>query len=298
MNQRPRPGGLDYLLLAATLIVAATPILSMIYGVRVPFGPIVQALPLVVLVVVVLRALFRLEHIDFRLSGARWFSIWLCIGTLSAFVSTLVLVAMPGPVNFGLDLEFRFARWTAALPAIPMLVALAALLFATLALFFGWHLGPTRKATPANPSDIPDAELEALAALEAAEIAAKAGPDPRFDGLRTYLNTVPATKVLSDGGSGERWWVKLAIDIHHPLAWHVVQELGHVLNEVSISERLPTVFKPVSPPPYLNGGPTDFLSWVIECPTDTFSPDNAKDWLEGRLPRPVTDLTQWPDPEE
>jgi hypothetical protein len=51
--------------------------------------------------------------------------------------------------------------------------------------------------------------------------------------------------------------VKFAIDIEHPLAWSVVQELGHVLNYVSLEERLPTVFMPVSPPPYMNGGPDE-----------------------------------------
>ena len=46
------------------------------------------------------------------------------------------------------------------------------------------------------------------------------------------------------------WWVKCAIDIDHEFAWNVVQELGHVLNYVSLDERLPTVFMPVSPPSY------------------------------------------------
>ena len=52
---------------------------------------------------------------------------------------------------------------------------------------------------------------------------------------------------LTDG----LWWMKFQIDITHPLAWHVVQELGHVVNYISLEERLPTVFYPVSPPPYL-----------------------------------------------
>jgi hypothetical protein len=38
----------------------------------------------------------------------------------------------------------------------------------------------------------------------------------------------------------------------------VVQELGHVLNYVSVTEPLPTVFKPVSPPPYMNGDRRSF----------------------------------------
>jgi hypothetical protein len=87
--------------------------------------------------------------------------------------------------------------------------------------------------------------------------------------------------------------VKLVIDIEHPLAWRVVQELGHVLNYVTLKDRLPTVFMPVSPPPYMNGGPRDFLSWVIECEGNDFTPALCAEWLEGHLPRPVEDLDQW-----
>jgi hypothetical protein len=89
------------------------------------------------------------------------------------------------------------------------------------------------------------------------------------------------------------WWIKFAIDLDHKLAWNVVQELGHILNYVSLDERLPTVFMPVSPPPYLNGGPSEFLSWVIECKDKGFSPANCAEWLEGRMPRPVDDENQW-----
>lgn len=64
-------------------------------------------------------------------------------------------------------------------------------------------------------------------------------------------------------------------------------------NYVSLDERLPAVFMPVSPPPYMNGGPKDFLSWVIECKDDAFTPENCAEWLEGRLPRPVNDPASW-----
>lgn len=115
-----------------------------------------------------------------------------------------------------------------------------------------------------------------------------------FTKLLDYLSAVPSVNPLSHGSHGNGcWWVKLSIDIDDPLAWHVVQELGHVLNLVSVEERLPTVFKPVSPPPYLNGGPRDFLSWVIETTAPDFRPGTCADWLEGRLPRPVSDLSQW-----
>jgi hypothetical protein len=116
-----------------------------------------------------------------------------------------------------------------------------------------------------------------------------------FVKLLDYLARVPAIDGSIGHGVDEagRWWVKFSIDIHHPLAWHVVQELGHVLNYLSLGERLPTVFKPVSPPPYLNGGPEEFLSWVIESESADLRPGTCAEWLEGRLPRPVDDPEQW-----
>ncbi len=119
--------------------------------------------------------------------------------------------------------------------------------------------------------------------------------DVGFAPLIEYLQKVPAITGRIGYGTGEdgRWWVKVTIDITHPLAWNVVQELGHVLNYLSLEERLPTVFMPVSPPPYMNGGPKEFLSWVIESKEQEFRPRECMTWLEGRLPRPVDDLGQW-----
>jgi hypothetical protein len=126
----------------------------------------------------------------------------------------------------------------------------------------------------------------------------------RFHKLIDFLARVPAVHKNATpsrgigSGLGERiWWLKFSIDIEHPLAWNVVQELAFVLNYLSTTERLPTTFKPVSPPPYLNGGPRDYLSWVIECPIDEMKPGTVAEWLEGRLPRPVEDETQWLDDE-
>ncbi|HXE51876.1 MAG TPA: hypothetical protein VN541_02630 [Tepidisphaeraceae bacterium] len=120
-----------------------------------------------------------------------------------------------------------------------------------------------------------------------------------FDGLLQYLSRVPAISGAVGKGhfKNGNWWVKVSIDIRHPLAWNVVQEFGFVLNYVSLEERLPTVFMPVSPPPYLNGGPRQFLSWVIESKDPTFTPDLCKQWLEGRLPQPVEDHSKWPSEE-
>jgi len=112
--------------------------------------------------------------------------------------------------------------------------------------------------------------------------------------LHEYLARIPSVEILSHGDEeGGRWWVKLSIDIDHRLAWHVVQELGHVLNYISIEERLPTVFKPVSPPPYMNGGPREFLSWVIESEVSGVDRAWVAETLEGRLPRPVEDEREW-----
>jgi len=123
---------------------------------------------------------------------------------------------------------------------------------------------------------------------------------PSFLKLLAFLARIPAvtTNETPWGGFGtgiddSGWWVKLWIDIDHHLAWNAVQEMGHVLNELSMSERLPTVFKPVSPPPYLNGGPREFLSWVIECRDGALKPGTVADWLEGRLPQPVEDISVW-----
>ena len=116
-----------------------------------------------------------------------------------------------------------------------------------------------------------------------------------FQKLEAYLARVPAIQQPIGKGEleGGGWWVKFSLDISHRLAWNLVQELGHVLNYLSTNERLPTVFKPVSPPPYLNGGPADFLSWVIECREQSFTPKQTAEWLEGHLPRPVEDYQAW-----
>ena len=116
-----------------------------------------------------------------------------------------------------------------------------------------------------------------------------------FESLKTFLRKVPSIEPSIGSGFVEDgfWWVKLVIDIKHPLAWNAVQEFGHILNHVSLDERLPTIFMPVSPPPYMNSGPQESLSWVIETKDKDFSPSDCLEWLEGRLPQPVDDLNAW-----
>jgi hypothetical protein len=126
---------------------------------------------------------------------------------------------------------------------------------------------------------------------------------PSFHKLLAFLARLPAVEVNETPSRGfgtgidDGWWVKFSLALDHPLAWNVVQELGHVLNYLSVAERLPTVFKPVSPPPYLNGGPRDFLAWLIECHSEAMRPGTIADWLEGRLPQPVEDVSAWPSEE-
>ena len=121
-------------------------------------------------------------------------------------------------------------------------------------------------------------------------------PEERsFESLKMFLARVPAIQTPVGVGQFEDgcWYAKFSLDIHHKLAWSVVQELGHILNYVSVNDRLPTVFMPVSPPPYMNGGPAEYLSWVIECRDATFTPGIAAEWLEGRLPKPVENEGEW-----
>jgi hypothetical protein len=124
--------------------------------------------------------------------------------------------------------------------------------------------------------------------------------DLLFQPLKAFLCRIPSVDHSMGFGVDDAgcWWLKLSVDIDHPLAWNVVQELGHVLNYLSLDERLPTVFKPVSPPPYMNGGPREYLSWVIERMDKEFQPEDCAHWLEGRLPQPVDELKQWSFDEE
>lgn len=81
--------------------------------------------------------------------------------------------------------------------------------------------------------------------------------DRIFTKIVEFLEKVPAIHGATGKGSEDDgcWWVKFYIDINHQFAWHTVQEFGHVLNYMSLDERLPTTFHPVSSPPYMNGGP-------------------------------------------
>jgi hypothetical protein len=117
----------------------------------------------------------------------------------------------------------------------------------------------------------------------------------QFESLISFLLRVPAVQSeISQGFYDDKnWWVKISLDVENRLAWNVVQEFGHLFNSLSLEERLPTAFYPVSAPPYMNGGPADFLYWMIDSKEPSFTPNKAKEWMEGRLPNPVDDLNEW-----
>ncbi len=116
-----------------------------------------------------------------------------------------------------------------------------------------------------------------------------------FKEILDFLKRIPGINQSIGTGvyEDQNWWLKFSIDIDNDLAWNVVQELGHIINYLSLNERLPASFYPVSAPPYLNGGPKDFLQWVIESKQIDFTPQDLKKWLESRLPDPVDDINEW-----
>lgn len=112
--------------------------------------------------------------------------------------------------------------------------------------------------------------------------------------LSNFIEEIPSIKTIDFWYyKNNNWWIKIKIDISNNIVWNVVQELWHILNYISTNEKLPTIFYPVSPPPYMNWWPNDFLSWIIESKESSFSPINALEWLKWRLPNPVDDLSLW-----
>jgi hypothetical protein len=110
-----------------------------------------------------------------------------------------------------------------------------------------------------------------------------------FTPLLAFLARVPAIKpIKADLGPASNddgaWLVKFQIDIAHPAAWATVMDLGYVANWLSLNDRLPTVFKPVSVPPDMNGDdPAYLLWWLVECWTPEFTPADLTAALEGNL---------------
>lgn len=109
--------------------------------------------------------------------------------------------------------------------------------------------------------------------------------------MRDLLERVPGVAYLGGGGSVDRgWWASFDIDIEHPLAWQVVQQLSHVLNFVAREEDLPTILTPLAPTTI--GGPKTSLSWAIDVGPD-YPPAACAKQLEALLPAPVEDESEW-----
>jgi hypothetical protein len=112
--------------------------------------------------------------------------------------------------------------------------------------------------------------------------------------LRDVLARIPHVAILQTSLPIEPlFWVKFKIDLSTPLAWNIVQELSFVLNDVATEDRLPTLFKPVSPPPYLNGGPEEHLAWMVESRIELQDAGQIATMLENRLPKPIGSPEAW-----
>lgn len=140
-------------------------------------------------------------------------------------------------------------------------------------------------------------EKSILEEMERLENEDRSPHEKKLSKLVAYLNRLPGTQASAGRFTKEGWHVSLLIDIDHSLAWNVVQELGFFCNSPSIGQGSGLEFFPISPPPYLNGGPREFLSWTLSHTGSNFSPSEVAKSIEGVLPQPVEDEAEWPHDE-
>jgi hypothetical protein len=62
---------------------------------------------------------------------------------------------------------------------------------------------------------------------------------------------------------------------------------------LSVGEKLPTTFYLVSPPPYINGEPEEFLSWIIEPVIPYVDSNSIYAYSDGRLPENYDKEESW-----
>ena len=111
--------------------------------------------------------------------------------------------------------------------------------------------------------------------------------------LVSLLKIIPWIECINDGEENGKWWIKFRIELDNIIAWNIVQEFWHILNYLSIDERLPTLFYPISSPPYLNWWPKDYLWWIIENTDKDFTSKDCFNRLKWRLPDPINDIESW-----
>lgn len=93
--------------------------------------------------------------------------------------------------------------------------------------------------------------------------------------LAAFLERLPGVSVLAfELAPTTRWRVVIEICAGHELAWRVVQELSFVLNYISVSERLPTVFRPLA------------KGWSVESTLPHVDPRAIAQCLESYVPSP------------
>ena len=96
---------------------------------------------------------------------------------------------------------------------------------------------------------MPDFTLAVLcAAVQLLDVRRMSNTTPDFERLFAFIEKLPAINLPAARKSighgvfkNGNWWIKFALDTKHALAWRHVQELGFVLNYVTVGERLPTV---------------------------------------------------------
>jgi hypothetical protein len=111
--------------------------------------------------------------------------------------------------------------------------------------------------------------------------------------LARFLHSIPGVEFWSGKSDTQGWWVKFGIDPSSGISWHIVLELGHILNSFALRDPLPTVFKPVAPPPQGNNAALEDLAWVIECRKTNFSPIECATVLRQWGPSPASDRKAW-----
>ncbi len=122
------------------------------------------------------------------------------------------------------------------------------------------------------------------------------GDERDFGTLIAYLQRVPgiAGPISSGRLDDGNWWVKFRIAparLERRSGVGVRAQLP--LHQRTTADGLHAGVRG----PYLNGGPRDYLSWVIESKDPKFKPGTCMKWLDERLPRPVEDTSAWPKDE-